>query len=141
LKAKYTKEFYKELFTYNINDVEIQKSVMDKLAENITELLEKNRGKKFSRQLSIYRKNTRAGLGLYILKNLLGDKEFKENFPSFDNPKLDQVRKFVEKCYHGALVDSWNEQKLDDVLTYNYDIVSHYPNIMRNFALPFGIGK
>lgn len=138
----YTEEFYKKLAKYCDNDVQMQKQNMDQLHTRTIGAIEKITGKKFERKANIHKRATKASLGLYILKHIVPEDKFKEWWPNFSHPSFDEQREFWQKAYHGADNDLWNEQKLPkEHPVYSYDVVSMYPEIMRNNPLPIDVGE
>ncbi|CAG8435217.1 5935_t:CDS:2 [Ambispora gerdemannii] len=116
-KGEYTEEDYKNLLIYCENDVRIQKENVDRINQQIKDAIKKAKGKELSARSMIYKKGTQAGLALYTLRSLIP--EFNHYFPNFSDPKFDDRREFVQKCYQGG--------------------TSMFPGEMRNNPMPIGI--
>jgi hypothetical protein len=81
-------------------------------------------------------------LGMYFFRQITSKGEFNHYFPNFSEEQFDERRDFVQNSFKGGITDCWNEQKLSkDNLVSSFDLVSTYPEIMRNFPLPVGIGR
>ena len=141
ITGEYTEEFYKKLVRYCENDVRIQKENMDKLVNEIREIIRKITGKEIVAQ-KIYKKGTISALALYALRQIIPKKDFFHLFPNFSEENHKKRQEFVQNCYSGGLTDSWNEQSLPDTAQILLaDMVSAFPSEMRNKPMPVGIGK
>lgn len=136
IEGNYSTEFYAKLATYCDNDVLIQKTAIDKLNYELKSSLEEITGKVLPHQNKMYKKGTQAGLGLYFLRQIIPHQDFNRFFPEL----FDEKEEFLRKCYEGASVDSWNEQRWEGK-THAFDLNSAYAGEMKKNPMPTGFGK